>query len=437
MTGLDLADRLVRAAFDTVADSVTDTSPAMAAVADKLDAGLTAALLEAARSAAGPGERAIADAMLDGGTEADAVTGGTGTAASVAAAHAFLMHAHLRDDAYRTAAHPGQLVVPVALAVGQALGATGRRVREAALVGYEVAGHLADLLLPAVADRGWRVSAVLAGPTAAVTAAYLHDPRAEVVAAALRLAACHTGGGLHVVRTGADWRMQPALGLPAGVLAARLVARGGHRPVPGALDGPCGLLDQFGGTDRELADRDLTGGPRIGGVTFKRYDAPTYAQGVLDACHRVGRALAVSPAVTGLRVHVCGFSDTYAGAGALPGSVGNVAGVVLAHAPRLPGPLRGLTADRLTVVPDEALAHTAGRALARLADGSTVTATGDGDTTGWGLADLVRSYRDEPVAAAAVDPVADAVSGLAAAPDVAHLVRTWRDSVTEWTGAGR
>ncbi|HEY0639996.1 MAG TPA: hypothetical protein VGD67_20345 [Pseudonocardiaceae bacterium] len=108
--------------------------------------------------------------------------------------------------------------------------------------------------------------------------------------------------------------------------------------------------------------------------------------------------------------------------------------MLLAHAPRLPRPLRGLTAELVTVVPDPALADSTGVLRAELADGSALSVTGDGDTAHWGLADVLRHYRDEVPAAA--EALACAVSELSGAPDVAQLGSAWRDSVTEWSGTG-
>lgn len=171
-----------------------------------------------------------------------------------AAAHGFEL-----DDFHNAKVHLGAVVLPAALAVGEAVGATTAWIETAVAVGYEIIIRTSLSLGPARARmRGWHLTSVC-GPlgAAAATAVLLRlDP--QRTAWALGLAGTQACGLYAFTADGSDSkRLHPGRAAQAGVMAAELAARGlsGPTQVYEAADG--GLLSTF--TDRpdpaQLLDR--------------------------------------------------------------------------------------------------------------------------------------------------------------------------------------
>ena len=97
------------------------------------------------------------------------------TVAWTALAHATIAHARDFDDTFPdSVVHPGSVVVPVALAVGEASAATGSEVMTAIVIGYEVAARLGGAAGRNLHARGFHASGVIGPLAAAVTATKLY-----------------------------------------------------------------------------------------------------------------------------------------------------------------------------------------------------------------------------------------------------------------------
>jgi 2-methylcitrate dehydratase PrpD len=160
---------------------------------------------------------------------------------------AALAHRHEIDDIFDAALLCiGGLVVPTALALGRARGASGADVLAAVVAGYEAMGRLGLALGAArLLARGWWPSAVCGAVGGAAAASRLLELPAEATASALGLAALHSGG----LAGGADSLLGRNLlygsVARAGLLAAQAAAAGITGPAA-PLGAPRGLGAAYG-----------------------------------------------------------------------------------------------------------------------------------------------------------------------------------------------
>jgi 2-methylcitrate dehydratase PrpD len=208
-------------------------------------------------------------------------------AAQTALAHGVMAHCRDFDDTFvDSVVHPGSVVIPTALAVGEAVDASDDAFVTAVVAGYEVAARIG-----AVAGRRFHAHHLHAtgvvGPiAAAVTAARLLGLDGERTAWAMGLAASMSGGLMAFVADG-GWSKWLHAGWAAhgGVLAAELAARGFRGPEH-VLDGGHDLYSALlhGETiDRASVVAEL--GDRWAGAdcAFKYYPCAHVIQPYVDA----------------------------------------------------------------------------------------------------------------------------------------------------------
>jgi 2-methylcitrate dehydratase PrpD len=165
-------------------------------------------------------------------------------------ANSLSVHARFQDDCDMTSwAHPGSLIVPPAVSLGELADATVSKVIRAILCGYAAISWLGgkEVVGRAVVERGFRASPVFGSIGAAASASVILDLDENEARNALAIAADNTGGVLEPVGAGADdWRIHNATAGHRGVLSA-LLAQRGVVGAPRALEGPNGLLRAFAG----------------------------------------------------------------------------------------------------------------------------------------------------------------------------------------------
>jgi 2-methylcitrate dehydratase PrpD len=156
-------------------------------------------------------------------------------------------HAYELDDYHNAKLHPGAVVVPAAIALGEALDADGAKLETAIAAGYEVMIRSALALGPGPARlRGWHLTAVCGPMGAAAAAAVLLGLDEERTAWALGLAGTQSGGLFAFTADGtASKRFHPGRAAQSGIMAAELAALGlsGPTKIYEAADG--GLLSTF------------------------------------------------------------------------------------------------------------------------------------------------------------------------------------------------
>ena len=160
------------------------------------------------------------------------------------------VHARFQDDCDMTSwAHPGSLIVPPAVSLGEVVDAPVAAVLRAILCGYATISWLGgdEVVGRAVVERGFRASPVFGSIGAAAAASVILGLDEAGSRNALAIASDNTGGVLEPVGSGADdWRVHNATAGHRGVLSA-LLAQRGVVGSPRALEGPNGLLRCFAG----------------------------------------------------------------------------------------------------------------------------------------------------------------------------------------------
>ncbi len=170
------------------------------------------------------------------------------------------IHSFDFDDHSRAKIHPGALVVPVALALGERQRSNGQIIMTAMAAGYETMNRVSQAANPSrTRMRGWHLTGTTGTLAAAATASVILGLDAATTASALGLAGTQSAGTWAFTADGGmSKRMHPGRSAQAGVMAALLAQRGfvGPRYILEAEDG--GLLFGMSDTPRpELLTLDL------------------------------------------------------------------------------------------------------------------------------------------------------------------------------------
>ena len=238
-----------------------------------------------------------AQARESGGREEATVIGGRlrAPADRAALANGAAGHALDYDDTilftsdatvYGARLHPSTPVLAAALAVGEAVDASGRDLLAAFVYGFEATCRLADAANREVYRRGYHPTGVIGPLGAAVAAGRLLGLDAPALRRALGVAAT-TGGGLRQNYGTMTKPLHAGRAAESGVLAARLAARG-FTASEDVLEGERGFYRAFAGQDgfdpSQLLDR--FGDPFYvlsPGAAIKPYPTGSLSHPALDA----------------------------------------------------------------------------------------------------------------------------------------------------------
>jgi 2-methylcitrate dehydratase PrpD len=220
-------------------------------------------------------------------------------APAAALATGALVHALDFDDTHAGGlVHATAVVLPAALAVGEQVGASGREVLAAAVVGYETACRVAAAAPHGFHARGLHATMVAGVFSAALVAARLMGLGAARATDALGIAGSQAGGLLAFLHTGASTKqLHPGLASHAGLLAARLAAAGASGPAT-VFDGPDGLYDALaaGTVHRGSIVEGLGARWETTRIGIKPYPACQLAHAALDAVRDARRRTAFEAA---------------------------------------------------------------------------------------------------------------------------------------------
>ncbi len=189
--------------------------------------------------------------FLQGGGNCTVWADGSRASLSDAVAlNGFAVHARFQDDCDMTSwTHPGSLVVPVAVSVAEAAGASLEATLRGIVCGYAVLNWLGanEKVGRAVVARSFRGSPTLGPVGAAAAAATVLDLKPEEAANAVAIAAASAGGIIETVRSGSsDWRFQNGSAAWRGVFAA-ILAQQGIDGAPEVFESPKGFIGAFAG----------------------------------------------------------------------------------------------------------------------------------------------------------------------------------------------
>ncbi|HEY8370324.1 MAG TPA: MmgE/PrpD family protein [Thermodesulfobacteriota bacterium] len=193
--------------------------------------------------------------------------------------------------------HAGCCAATTALAVGEAVGASGRAVLEAAIAGVEVMGTLGVVAPGRFHARGFHPTSVTSAFGAAAVAGRLYGLTAEQLVHAFGIAASQASGIIEYLADG-SWTKQfhPGWGAHGGIVAA-LLAREGFRAPRTAIDGARGFFAVFAGKEGV----DLSRIERIGRdwllpkFVFKSYPCGSISHPYMDCALRIRQRHAPRP----------------------------------------------------------------------------------------------------------------------------------------------
>ena len=221
--------------------------------------------------------RAMTQANGPGG---DAMFWGTHDKAPLplaALANGAAVHAREIDD-FGGCAHSGSVVIPAALGVAARVGASGRELLTAIVIGYDIARRAMDGGggYQAMKDRGWHSTSTCGGFGAAAAAGRLLGLDAQQLQWALGYAGSNAGGTWAYIPEGAmSKRVHPGFAAHTGIIAAYLASNG--------VTGPASIFEApWGGyyptyvpgvATPEAATRDLGSDFRIGLEAHQPYAA--------------------------------------------------------------------------------------------------------------------------------------------------------------------
>lgn len=169
--------------------------------------------------------------------------------------NAFMSHAAYMEDGSRsTGGHPSCVVIPTALTVLAGLrdpAPTPADLVAAVAFGYDVFLRIGERAYPAIVDRGFQSTAVLAPLASAAVTARLLGLDEERTAHALAIAAPLGAGLKAALRASASQPLQVAQGCEAGRVAALMAAAGarGHEDI--LADG---FFPAYAGSERMAAE---------------------------------------------------------------------------------------------------------------------------------------------------------------------------------------
>lgn len=162
-------------------------------------------------------------------------------------ANGVIGHSILQED-IGPGAHPSTVVVPTALAVGEEIGASGRQITTAIVVGYEAVGRIEQGLTQHAARSGFRILPLLAPFAAAAATAHLWGLSAAQTANALGFSANLASGLYQGFAEGTmEAYFHAGIGARNGVTAAT-IARVGAMASPWTFEGAHGFFRTFTGT---------------------------------------------------------------------------------------------------------------------------------------------------------------------------------------------
>ncbi len=205
---------------------------------------------------------------------------------NAALANGTAAHALDYDDmCFVSLAHPSAPLVAAALAAAELVGASGRALLDAYVVGFELEGRLGRAMNPRHYQRGWHCTSTLGTIGAAAAASRLLGLDVVAVGHALAIAASEASG----LKENFGTMVKPLhAGLAArnGIVAA-LLAQAGMTASSAAIDGPQGFLaamdSEHASLDPFTADLGARWEIVDTGITVKLYPSCAGTHPTLDA----------------------------------------------------------------------------------------------------------------------------------------------------------
>lgn len=253
-----------------------------------------------------PAARAVTTVATAWGGSEQATAIGSGVrlpAPAAALVNGTLAHSLDFDDTHLPSVlHPSSSVIPAALAVAEATGASGPALLDAAGMGIEVTvrlgmgGYDRQLGNSVFFDRGQHATSICGAIGSAVAAAMLAGLDEKRITDAIGIAASMGAGLLEANRTGGTVkRMHCGWAAHSGVVAAQLAEHGLTGP-PTVIEGRFGFLHAFCGeaADVNAVTEGLGEHWELPGIFFKPYPCNHFTHAGIDAALQL-RADGIAP----------------------------------------------------------------------------------------------------------------------------------------------
>jgi 2-methylcitrate dehydratase PrpD len=164
--------------------------------------------------------------------------------ASAAMLNGIASHTFDFDDTHlKTIIHPAGPVASAALALAEHIGAGGRQLVDAVVLGVDVACRVGNAIYPDHYDRGWHITGSTGMLGAAAACARLMALDAHRTAMALGIAASQPVGVREQFGTMTK-PLHPGAAARAGLMSA-LLAKHGYTASPRAIEAPRGLVQTY------------------------------------------------------------------------------------------------------------------------------------------------------------------------------------------------
>ena len=246
------------------------------------------AVLESAEQLGGPPESTLIGTTAQAG------------AASAVMANATLAHGLDFDDTREDAiVHTGCVAVTTALAVGEAVGASGRAVLEATIAGVEVMCRVGLAVPGRFHARHFHPTSLTGSFAAAAVAGKLYNLTEDQLVHAFGICGSQAGGIIEYLADG-SWtkRLHPGWAAHAGV-AAVILARAGFTGPETVFEGAHGFYQAFAGAPADTALEALlaTLGHQweLEQLTLKPYPCGSIAQPYMDCALRLREKHLIQP----------------------------------------------------------------------------------------------------------------------------------------------
>jgi len=215
--------------------------------------------------------------------------------AGAALVNGIASHAFDFDDTHlATIIHPGSPVASAAFALGEHLGASGRQLVDALVLGVDVACRVGNMIYPDHYDRGWHITGSTGMLGAAAACARLLALDAERTTMALGIAASQPVGVREQFGSMTK-ALHPGAAARAGLTSA-LLARHGYTASARAIEAPRGLAQTYS-TKVDWSEITAALGTRFE-ISFNSYKP--FACGVvihpsIDGCIQLARDHGLRP----------------------------------------------------------------------------------------------------------------------------------------------
>jgi len=176
------------------------------------------------------------------------------SAPNAAVANGTLSHADDYDDV-GSFGHPGVILMPTVLAVGEQLHKSGREVLDAYVLGFEVGARIGANIGADHYGRGWHATVTIGTMAAAAAASRLMGLDVMQTRMALGIAASHAAGIQANFGTMTK-PLHPGNGARSGIVAATLASMG-YTANPDVIEAPMGYVAVFGDQQANLNNMGL------------------------------------------------------------------------------------------------------------------------------------------------------------------------------------